>query len=259
MLRALGEAGLKPDLVIGSSAGALNAVAFASDPSPVGLRRLEAAWRSLRRGHVAPFSVRTLAAAVIGRGDGLVPSSAMRDMLAGAAVATRLTETTIPAHVVATELTSGTAVVLSAGETGPALLASCAFPGLYSPVKVGQRLLVDGGVSADIPVLQAEALGATVSYVLPAARCRFAESSPRGPLQLACHALSQILDSVARSSLAAACGPVHVLPAPSSRATNPFDFRDTARLIDEGHRLATGWLASHTIRVAAVARTGFAA
>jgi len=244
MLWALSEAGLMPDLVIGSSAGALNAVAFASDPSPIGVGRLEAAWRSLRRRHVAPFSVRTLAAAVAGRGDGLVSNSAMRGMLASAAVAGRLSDTPIPAHVVATELTSGAAVVLSDGETRPALLASCAFPGLYPPVKVGERLLVDGGVSADIPVLQAEALGARVSYVLPAATCRFARSSPRGPLRLACHALSQILDSVARSNVAAVHGPVHVLPTPSSRATNPFDFRDTARLIDEGHRLATGWLAS---------------
>ncbi len=95
-------------------------------------------------------------------------------------------------------------------------------------MKVGERLLVDGGVSADIPVLQAEALGARVSYVLPAATCGFARSSPRGPLRLACHALNQILDSVARSNVAAVHGPVHVLPTPSSRATNPFDFRDTA-------------------------------
>jgi len=54
----------------------------------------------------------------------------------------------------ATDLGSGAAVVLSGGQTGPALLASCAFPGLYPPVEVAGRLLVDGGVSADVPVLQ---------------------------------------------------------------------------------------------------------
>src|ERR1700691_275552 len=56
MLRALTEAGVTPDLVIGSSAGALNAVAFASDPSLAGLRTLETVWLSLRRRRVAPFS-----------------------------------------------------------------------------------------------------------------------------------------------------------------------------------------------------------
>jgi len=179
MLRALTEVGLRPDLVIGSSAGALNAVAFASDPSPGGLDKIEAVWRSLRRRHVAPLSARTLLAAVAGRTDGLVSSSALRSLLASAAVARTLGDTVIPAHVVVTELASGAPVVLSEGETVPALLASCAFPGLYPPVAMGERLLVDGGVSADLPVLQAEALGARVTYVLPAAACGVGPPLPR--------------------------------------------------------------------------------
>src|ERR1700728_3438470 len=258
MLRALHEAGLAPDLVIGSSAGAINAVAFATDPSPAGLDRLEAMWMSLRRRHVAPVSARTLLAAVAGRGDGLVPSAALRGLLACAAIARTLDGTSIPAHVVATDLASGAAVVLSNGETARALLASCAFPGLYPPVRVEGRLLVDGGVSADVPVLQGEALGATVTYVLPAAVCDVAQSLPRGPLPLAYHALGQILGAAARGDLAAARGPVHVLPAPSSRAASPVDFRDTSRLIDEGYRLAADWLASHMMPAGTGTRTGLA-
>jgi NTE family protein len=256
MLRALCEAGLAPDLVIGSSAGAINAVAFATDPGPAGLDRLEAVWMSLRRRHVAPFSAPMLLAAIAGRGDGLVPNSALRGLLASAAIAGTLEGTSIPAHVVATELASGAAVVLSEGETARALLASCAFPGLYPPVQVGGRLLVDGGVSADVPVLQAEALGATVTYVLPAAVCDVAQSLPRGPLPLAYHALGQILGAAARGDMAAARGPVHVLPAPSSQAASPVDFRDTSRLIDEGYRLATDWLATQMTPAGAGTRTG---
>lgn len=255
MLRALSEAGLVPDLVIGASAGALNAVAFASDPSLAALDGLEAVWRSLRRRHVAPFSVRALLASVTGHGDALVSNAALRGRLEGAALAGTLDGTSIPAYVVATDLVSGAPVVLSDGQTVPALLASCAFPGLYPPVEVGTRLLVDGGVSADVPVLQAEALGAVVSYVLPAAVC--GESQPRGPLPLAYRALGQILDSVARRDVAAARGPVHLLPAPRSPATNPVDFRDTSRLIDEGYRLAVGWLASQPLPAGVVGqRTG---
>ena len=251
MLRALTEAGLMPDLVIGSSAGALNAVAFATDPSPVGLVRLESVWLSLSRRRVAPFSVLTALAAVAGRGDGLVSNSALRGLIESAAMAGTLSGTSIPAHVVATDLASGAAIVLSDRETVPALLASCAFPGLYSPVQVGERLLVDGGVSADVPVLQAEALGARVTYVLPAA----AQSLPHGPMPLAYHALNQILSLAARNDVAASRGPVHVLPAPASQATSPVDFRDTSRLIDEGYRLAVGWLAGHRAQAGAGPRT----
>jgi NTE family protein len=253
MLRALTEAGLKPDLVIGSSAGALNAVAFASDPTLPGLDRLESVWISLRRRHVAPFSVRTALAAVAGRGDGLVPNSALRALIESAPVAGILSDTAIAAHVVATDLASGEPTVLSGGESAPALLASCAFPGLYPPVEVGERLLVDGGVSADVPVLQAEALGAQVAYVLPAAA--YSAALPHGPLPLAYHALNQMLSLASRGDVAASRGPVHVLPVPGSKATSPVDFHDTSRLIDEGYRLATGWLAGQATRAGASPRT----
>jgi NTE family protein len=161
----------------------------------------------------------------------------------------------VAAHVVATDLGSGQAVVLSEGESVPALLASCALPGLYQPVRVGPQLLVDGGVSADVPVLQAEALGATVTYVLPAADLDI-QSLPRGPLPLAHHALRHLLASVARRDIAAAQGTVNILPAPHSRAGNPVDFRDTARLIDDGYRLATEWLADHMLPAGIPARPG---
>ena len=244
MLRALSEAGVQPDLVVGSSAGALNAVAFAADPTQAGVERLETVWMSLRRRKVAQFSARTLLAAAFGRGDGLVSNSALRDLLGSAALPATLDGTAVPAHVVATDLGSGAAVVLSGGPTGPALLASCAFPGLYPPVEVDGRLLVDGGVAADVPVLQAEALGARVIYVLPAAGCDVTAPPPHRPLPLAFHALSQVLGSVAATNVAAARGPVHVLPSPSSQTTSPVDFRDTSRLIDQGHQLTARWLAS---------------
>lgn len=128
----------------------------------------------------------------------------------------------------------------------PALVASCAFPGLYPPVQLGGRTLVDGGVSADVPVLQAEALGARVCYVLPAATSDDS-TPPRGALAHAYHALGQILDLAARKDSAAAQGPVYLLPAPSSRASNPVDFRGTIQLIDDGHRLARKWLAGHVM------------
>ena len=94
--------------------------------------------------------------------------------------------------------------------------------------------------------MQAEALGSAVTYVLPAATFENAPSPPRGPLPVTCLALGHIRDSLARSQVAAARGPVHVLPAPAGRAANPVDFRDSSRLISDGYRLAADWLASHS-------------
>ena len=58
MLRALFEAGIRPDLVIGSSAGALNAVAFAQNPTTAGLDELQDLWSRLRRSDIFPFRPR---------------------------------------------------------------------------------------------------------------------------------------------------------------------------------------------------------
>jgi NTE family protein len=246
MLRALAEAGIVPDFVIGTSAGALNAVAYASNPTAAGLRRLENLWLTLRRRHVAGISARTLVRAIVGREDGLLDAAPLGQLVRTDLVAPTLDGTAIRSHVVATELLSGEPVVMSTGDTASALLASAAFPGIYAPVWRGGQRLVDGGVSADIPVLQAEALGATESFVLPAAGSDDKGAPVRGPLAMAYHALGQILESTARRDSLAAQGEVHLLPPATSAATNPLDFRETDRLIRDGYELAVDWLATHT-------------
>jgi NTE family protein len=241
MLRALSEAGVVPDLVIGSSAGALNAVAYASDPTAAGLERMESMWVAVRRRTVFPLSLARLLAAAAGRGDGIVSSAALRAVIERGQVVSRLTDTVIPAHVVVTDLGTGAATVRSAGDSVSALLASSAFPGVFPPVKLDGRLFIDGGVAAETPVLQAEALGATVSYILPSA-APSALLAPRGAAPLALHALNHLLLHASHGDLAAARGQVHLLPAPAAATSNPLAFRDARRLIDEGYRLASDWL-----------------
>lgn len=242
MLRALTEAGIVPDLVIGASAGALNAVAFASQPSPAGLAGLEALWTTLQRKDVFPISLRRSLAAVTGHGDGLFSQGALRELLESCLMAPRLEQTPVPAHVVVTDHTTGQPVVLSEGNAVSALLATSAFPGIFPPVMIDDRPYIDGGVAANTPILQAEALGATVSYVLPAAAAAERVPSHRGVLPLAFRALSQLLDNASVAGIAAACGSVHVLPAPRTATPNPLVFSETARLIDDGYRLANEWL-----------------
>ncbi len=243
MLRALTRAGIRPDLVVGSSAGALNSVAFAADPSGEGLDRLEALWMGVRRRHIAPISVRTIAAAVAGRTEGVVPSTALRGLLRSGITVGRLEETAVAVHVVATDAESGRPVVLSEGDAVSALLASAAFPGLYPPVRIGEHRLIDGGVAADVPVRQAEALGATTIYVLPAARTEQTGPRPHAALSAAYRALGQILDELARRDTAAVHGPVRLLPAVTSPVASLVDFRDTRRLVEAGYRVASDWLA----------------
>ncbi|WP_326731554.1 patatin-like phospholipase family protein [Streptomyces phaeochromogenes] len=243
MVRALTDAGIRPDIVVGSSAGALNAVAFAQDPTERGLDALQRLWVGVRRSDVFPVSLRSLAAGLTGRGDSLVASDGLRSLVERGLRVRDLRDTVIPVHVVATDALTGSTVVLSDGPAAQALLASAAIPGILSPVERDGRLLIDGSVSADIPILQAEALGATTSYVLPSLVPVSPAGAPSGALPILLRTMGMLLDRTATRDLAAARGDVHLLPAPSLSGVTPLDFRHGVELMRLGRETALGWLA----------------
>ncbi len=120
MLRALLEAGIRPDLVVGSSAGALNAVAFAQNPTETGLDQLQALWESIRRSDVFPFRPRHLLRGLTGRRSGLIAPDRLQALLVRHIRISRLEDSVTPAHVVTTDATTGRPNVHS---TGPTLTA----------------------------------------------------------------------------------------------------------------------------------------
>src|SRR6266536_107425 len=248
MLRALLAAGIRPDLVVGSSAGALNAVAFAQNPTETGLDQLQALWESIRRSDVFPFRPHHLLRGLTGRRNGLIAPDRLEALLARHITAADLEETLTPAHVVTTDATTGFPTVFSSGPALPALLASAALPGLFPPVELDGRLLIDGGVAADIPILQAEEAGATISYVLPMASTGPTQS--RGAVQNAVLATRHMLRRITADDVALARGQVHVLPTPTTASPNPLDFSHTAQLIRDAYNATTSWLSAQATAAA---------
>jgi NTE family protein len=254
MLRALTAAGIRPDLVIGTSAGALNAVGFAQNPTPEGLDELGRLWMSVRRGDVLHLSARSLITGLTGRSDSLAVPDRLRTLVERGLHVRDLGDTAIPAYVVATDAATSTPVVLSEGSAVEALVASSSIPGILPPVRRDGRLLVDGGVSADVPILQAEALGATTSYVLPAQFTTTPGAPATGAVPVLLRTLGRMLEGSTVRDLAAARGEVRVLPSPSLPGPNPLDFRRTAEYIRLGQESAARWLAGLLDGVAAEAR-----
>jgi len=243
MLRALFEAGIKPDLLVGTSAGGINAFCFAQHPTGRGLDRLQRLWSRMRRKDVFPLDPVQFVTGLTGFRDGLVSADRLRAFLDRHLGGARLEDTEIPAHIVATDLADGQPVVLSRGSAVDALIASSALPGVFPPLVVDGRPLVDGGVSVDVPVLQAEDLGSTVTYVLPTVGQSGPAAVPRGAIPVLLHAFSHLFGRAAASELAATRHRVHVLPAPTHAGANPFDFSATDELIEEGYHATTAALA----------------
>ena len=168
MVHALYERGIAPDLLIGTSAGALNAAVLASRPATVATaEELAALWRGLRRSDILPLRPATLVSGLAGRRDHLIPDQALRRLAARHLQFDRLEQAAIPLHLVAFDLLAGTEVRLSDGPLAGAVLAAAAIPGVLPPVRWRGRLLADGGIADTTPVAHAVALGARRIYVLP--------------------------------------------------------------------------------------------
>src|SRR4051812_13617614 len=142
MLKELLAWGESPQMLVGSSAGAINAAFFAGDPTPAGASRLERLWCELRRKDVFPFELSNLLG-LLRRRDHLVGSGGLRRLLERHLPYLRLEDAALPVHIVAAEILSGAEVVLSAGPVIEAVLASAAIPGVFPPVAIDGRLLVD--------------------------------------------------------------------------------------------------------------------
>jgi NTE family protein len=253
MLRALLAAGVRPDLVVGSSAGALNGVAVAQDPTERGVARLCETWSRVRRRTVFPVRPLKVVAGLLGRSDGLVSAAPLRSWISAGVSLHDLRDAPVTVCVVATDAETGEAVPILSGSPVEALLASSAVPGVFPAVPIGGRRLVDGGIAADVPVRVAEQLGATVCYVLPRAAVPRAEPGRVGAVGALVRAAHQVLDRASRADVAGVTTDVRVLPTPTSSVSSPFDFRDSERLMLAGQGLTERWLAREVASSAALA------
>jgi NTE family protein len=183
MLRALFEAGVRPDLVVGTSIGALNGAVVAADPSPSAIDRLAGLWTSLSDSEVFSGGVIGRARTLARNGTHLHPSAPLRRLLAGA-LPERFDDLQVPFQCVAAHIEQATAHWFDSGPLVDAVLASCAVPGLLPPVRIGDAHYLDGGLVHSIPVGRALRLGATTIYVLHVGRVEQPLRPPRRPWQV---------------------------------------------------------------------------
>ncbi len=253
MLRALAEAGISPDLVVGTSVGAINGVLVAADPAGAA-DRLHGMWHGEALRGAFSESVWGRVARLARSGTHLHTIEPLRAMLAAALPCGDFGGLALPFQCVAASIERASAHWFSEGPLVPAVLASCAVPGLLPPVEVGGEHFFDGGLVDSIPVGRAIALGASTVYVLQVGRIERPLTVPRRPWEvgLAAFEIARRHRFHEEMSAIPAGVRVHVLPTSSERRPpdlSQLRYRDrsgVAENIERAHAASARYLADMT-------------
>jgi len=148
VIQVLEEAGVKVDLVAGTSAGSLVAALYASGKPGADLARLAI---GMDESAITDWSF---------PGRGLIRGEALAKYVREQTGGKLIEQMPLPLGIVATDLDSGAAMLFQRGDTGSAVRASSAVPAVFQPVRIGNREYVDGGLVSPVPVRFARQMGA---------------------------------------------------------------------------------------------------
>lgn len=233
-LLVLRELGIRPDLIVGTSVGAINGAVIAADPAE-GAVQLFRIWASVRREDVFPVPPLHLLSSLRRGMAGMLPVGGLVSLVTGNLGVTDLEQLAIPLHVIATNAVSGELVDLVKGGLVDALLASSAVPGLFPPRSIDSLTLMDGGLVANVPVDHALDLGARSAIVMDAAwPCKLTRP-PQTVLESIAVALRLLTRSQADAHMLAAAqrGLVVHLPTPCTVRGSPLDFSGVVEVVED--------------------------
>jgi NTE family protein len=184
MLKALTERGIRPDIVYGSSVGAVNASGFVANPTLAGLDRMARIWQELTSADVFPHGRVPAPWRFFQQREAVHPNDGLKHIIENGAGIETFEQALIPLEVVATSLTDGRAKWFTKGSLTEAVLASSALPSLLPPVHMDGEVLIDGGVVDNVPISRAIDAGCNRIFVLLCGPLHYTPSPPKRPIEM---------------------------------------------------------------------------
>jgi NTE family protein len=253
MLRALSEAGIRPDVVVGTSVGAINGAFVAADPEGAAAK-LGQMWQGEALGLAFSETLWGRAVRLARSGTHLHSIEPLRQLLDDTLPGDDFADLELPFHCVAASIERASPRWFSSGPIVPAVLASCAVPGLLPPVEVDGEHYFDGGLVHSIPVGRAVALGARTVYVLQVGRIERPLAVPQRPWEVGLVAFEIARRYRFHEEMAALPDDVrvHVLPAGAERTAPDLAqlrYRDKTKVgdsIERAYAASVSYLAGLT-------------
>lgn len=239
----LGE-GIVPDLLVGTSVGAINAAYLAADPTAGQAAALACFWRQARGRDIFPGSRAELVLRLLSRRDHLYSAAGLRRLLERHLPYRRIQDAAVGLIIVAAELTSGTERRMTHGPVLEAVLASAAIPGVFPPVAWEGQMLCDGGIVANVPLAAALEAGADEVWILDTSGPCSVPRRARSAVDVALQAIAA--GSAARTLAELSCPPgpavIHHLSLPCRTDRWFTDFSATGELLADGAAAAAAYL-----------------
>lgn len=245
MLQALVEYGVEADVIIGSSVGAVNAVRFAQESNRSSADALADIWANVRRTDIFRMTPIASLMRLAGYGhSGVIDPSGLRRLLERNLTMVNLEDAKVQCAVVASDLLTGDLVLLERGSAVQCVLASAAIPGVFPPVLIDGRQLIDGGVAANTPLTVAQRFGADRIIVLPTGNACAPLKVPTDPLGVTLKALNhlvnvQLIQDVERLRRELC---ISLVPPVCHIHVNVHDFSRTRDLIGDAYLSTLSWL-----------------
>jgi NTE family protein len=233
MLRALQRAGIQPDLIVGTSVGALNGAIIADRGFDRGIDDLETIWATMRRTDIFAGGSLAQLFCLLQTGQSLFRTDRLVKLIEETLPVHTFAALKLPLGVVATELSSQRSTLFTRGELQPALLASSAIPGIFPGVKINGRRHIDGCFSANVPLAAAVQMGAASLVVLDSGNRRQPGQPARGITDRLLSRVAQRLRQrlLVEAPLIAQRLPVVYLPAPALPHHSLLDFDQSIGLM----------------------------
>lgn len=253
MLQALLERDITPEVVVGTSVGALNGAAVAAEPTLEMVDRLRSLWETLDVNTIFGSSIASGAAQLFRRRTHLHTNDALRRMIVDL-LPERFEDLAVPFHCVAACIERAAEHWFTAGDLADAILASTAVPGILPPVEIDGEHFIDGGIVNSIPIARAVQLGATELFVLHVGRIDRPLKPPANPLQVGivafevarrhrfAHDMASLPDGVVAHVLPT--GQENASSAPGLADLSYRHFKDISARIDRAYRATAELLSS---------------
>ena len=246
MLRALRSAGIQPDLIAGTSIGALNGAVIADRGFDAGIEQLTALWLRMQGSDIFAGGPLAQLRCLLQTGRSLLRQDELVKLMRETLGVRSFAELKLPLGVVATDLMSRRSALFTQGDLQAALLASSAIPGLLPFVEIDRRLYVDGCFAENVPLRAAGQMGAASIVVLDSGNRRQPSPSPRRCSEkLLAKAAARFRQRViAEAPIVAQTLPLVYLPAPDLPPHRLLDFGASEELMERTEATVARFLAA---------------